>query len=435
MMPAREVKDADQAPPPHHHHPPPPMPSTAADADATSDATTSVKSADGAKSPADEKTRKIPPIVFVPLLGAFLVITIVPSVLSNVINKSPAPTPAPAPASNGGSSGTTGVGEGMATPTPSSATPTTTKAPTTPAPPTGPPTFSLSTTLAATPVNDIAFHGPSQTFLGVDDSIVWTWSLLPPAVATPFYGIRGGSRLAIDAAGNVYVVETAAFNQYVTQYSAASNYTLSMTLATPTANLPAVSVAATPSTPAMDVVAATSLGALLAWNQSAPTTFGAVVMAAGSFDQASDMTSRGGLLYIADGTADCIRRIVLATGAADVVAGQCNTRGFADGAAASSLWKHPTGIAIDYYGDLYVSDTGNHIVRKIDLATNVVTTIAGTPSSAGLRNSATNASTGLFNAPQGLAINPAMAWKSTSGMFALYVADSGNACVRKVAWG
>ncbi|ETV94959.1 hypothetical protein H310_11602 [Aphanomyces invadans] len=432
MTPAKEVLDALDCIP-NDHVPPTraPMASTAASG-ASND-----KPSDSDKTPEkEEKKRRIPPIVFVPLLGAFLVITIVPSVVSNVINKTPAPTPAPA--SNGGT--TTGFGEGMATPTPapnSVPATTTTRTPMTTSPtPSGPPEFSISTVLQSR-VWDIGYHAPSRTFLGINDSLVWALPTIATTAAAAFFGgAGGGRRLDADAAGNLYVLNVGARGR-VNHYSAASNYATATQLATALSNVDLTSVLAMPSSTGMDVAAATQPGAVLGWNTSALTTAGVEIVAANVTDPflANDMVYRNGVIYMADGPSSCIRRLTLSTGVTEVVAGQCFYSGHADGDATTSTWNSPFGIAMDYYGDLYISDTMNHVIRKIDMATKIVTTIAGKVRAPGLVNSATNASLGQLNAPQGLAIDPTLQWKATAGSFALYVADTGNNCVRKITWG
>lgn len=51
--------------------------------------------------------------------------------------------------------------------------------------------------------------------------------------------------------------------------------------------------------------------------------------------------------------------------------------GFADLGAADSQFRSPQGLVCDAHS-IYVADTGNHAIRRIDLATGLVTTLAGT---------------------------------------------------------
>lgn len=95
-----------------------------------------------------------------------------------------------------------------------------------------------------------------------------------------------------------------------------------------------------------------------------------------------------GTLYVADTLNHLIRRITpdgqvttLNTPSDRVVeveAGYVVPAGdYADGALSASKFNEPTSIAIDHKGNLYVSDTGNHVIRYIDLAKGTVTTAVG----------------------------------------------------------
>ena len=48
------------------------------------------------------------------------------------------------------------------------------------------------------------------------------------------------------------------------------------------------------------------------------------------------------------------------------------------GPAASALLNEPKNIAVDVAGNLYIADSENHLVRKVDIQTGTMTTIAGT---------------------------------------------------------
>ena len=88
-----------------------------------------------------------------------------------------------------------------------------------------------------------------------------------------------------------------------------------------------------------------------------------------------------GTLYVADSSNHCIRAIVLATGAVTTLAGT-GMPGIADGIGTSAAFDTPRGVVSDGFGNLYVADTNNSMIRKIVLATAQVTTLAGVARSA-----------------------------------------------------
>lgn len=70
-----------------------------------------------------------------------------------------------------------------------------------------------------------------------------------------------------------------------------------------------------------------------------------------------------GVVYIADaGDNNRIRR-VHPDGRVDTLAGQ--GEGWRDGAALQAQFNTPSGIALDAGGNVYVADTGNHVIRRI----------------------------------------------------------------------
>lgn len=86
-----------------------------------------------------------------------------------------------------------------------------------------------------------------------------------------------------------------------------------------------------------------------------------------------------GNIYIVDKDNHKIRKIDHATGIITTIAGT-GTQGFSGdgGLAASAQLASPADIKLDVSGNIYILDRGNHRVRKIDASTNVITTIAGT---------------------------------------------------------
>ncbi len=96
------------------------------------------------------------------------------------------------------------------------------------------------------------------------------------------------------------------------------------------------------------------------------------VGAAARFDAPNAMVDDGaGNLYVADNRGT-IRKVVIATGDVSTLAG---TAGQYDGAAAH--FSRPNGLAVDGAGNLYVTEFEGCVVRKVVLATAAVTTLAG----------------------------------------------------------
>lgn len=126
-----------------------------------------------------------------------------------------------------------------------------------------------------------------------------------------------------------------------------------------------------------------------------------------------------GNVYIADTTNNTIRKITPG-GVVTTLAGLAGVSGMVDGSGNVALFNRPGGLAVDASGNLYVADTGNSTIRKITPA-GAVTTLAGLPTIAGLKDG-----TGMdafFNQPQAVALD---------GSGNVYVADTGNAAIRKV---
>lgn len=98
-----------------------------------------------------------------------------------------------------------------------------------------------------------------------------------------------------------------------------------------------------------------------------------------------------GNLYIAD--QNIIRKIDI-NGMVTTFAGQKSIYGNSDGPRLSSLFNHTWGIAIDKSNNLFITDIGNHNIRKIDPSGNV-TTIAGNGTDASVDGDGLNASFGL----------------------------------------
>lgn len=90
----------------------------------------------------------------------------------------------------------------------------------------------------------------------------------------------------------------------------------------------------------------------------------------------------GGNLYIAEATNHCVRRVDAATGVISTVAGS-GTLGFGGdgGPATDATMNEPYALQIDGNGDVYIVDRLNAAIRKVDAATGIITTLAGGPDS------------------------------------------------------
>ena len=101
-----------------------------------------------------------------------------------------------------------------------------------------------------------------------------------------------------------------------------------------------------------------------------------------------------GNLYIADTGNNRIRRVDAATGVITTVAGDGTNRFGGDGGpAVNASLSSPRGVAVDAAGNLFLTDTFNSRIRRVDVGTGVITTVAGNGSIWGVEDGgpATNA--------------------------------------------
>jgi hypothetical protein len=131
-----------------------------------------------------------------------------------------------------------------------------------------------------------------------------------------------------------------------------------------------------------------------------------------------------GDLYIADQFNHAIRMVSAGSGVITTIAGT-GTFGYSGdgGPATSARLDGPEGLAIDSAGDVYLSDSGNFVVREVSAASGVISTIAGIGTSgySGDGGPATQAQLGHL---WGIAVD---------GLNNVYLADWSNQRIRMVS--
>jgi len=100
--------------------------------------------------------------------------------------------------------------------------------------------------------------------------------------------------------------------------------------------------------------------------------------------------------------------------------------GFGDGVGRAARFNAPRGVSLDGAGGLYVADENNQVIRRVELATREVTTVAGVPGARGRSVGATPLESTFYN-PNGVEAD------ATGNV---YVADMFNHAVRMLsgAW-
>jgi hypothetical protein len=128
-------------------------------------------------------------------------------------------------------------------------------------------------------------------------------------------------------------------------------------------------------------------------------------------------------IYVTDSENHRIRKVNIATRMVTTIAGT-GVAGYSgdNGPALSAQFNLPTDLALSKAGDLFVADHNNHVVRKIDTA-GVVTTVAGT-GTAGASANGTRADQAKLYLPQGVTFD--------DRTNTLYIADTWNHQIKKV---
>jgi hypothetical protein len=120
------------------------------------------------------------------------------------------------------------------------------------------------------------------------------------------------------------------------------------------------------------------------------------------FDLPQGLTGDGQSLYVTED--NTVRRIDLATAVVTTLAGSPGKSGFDDGVGSSARFNQPHGMALDGAGGLLIGDLGNGTIRKLTLATGAVSTILGVPNQQGVTTGSLAAA--RLNSPYALRVLP-----------------------------
>ncbi len=257
----------------------------------------------------------------------------------------------------------------------------------------------------------------------------YAFKTLAGLVAPPAYvdGLGSGARfygpqyVAVDGAGNVYVTE---FNNHVIRkITSAGVVTTLAGLAGVYGYADGTGSAARfdwPQGVAVDSSGNIYVGDAANGAIRKITSAGVVTtLHAGIGSSEGVAVDSSGNIYVVDMGNSIIRKITPA-GVVTTLAGLAGPPGYADGTGSAARFYWPHGVAVDASGNVYVSDAGNHVIRKVT-AWGVVTTLAGLAGTYGSADGTGSAA--RFHPPEDVAVD---------GAGNVYVADTGNDTIRKI---
>ncbi len=137
------------------------------------------------------------------------------------------------------------------------------------------------------------------------------------------------------------------------------------------------------------------------------------------------VNNAGTLLYIADANNNRIRVVDLTTGIINNFAGAGGGGTFSGDGAAATLARlnSPRGVFLDPAGNLYITDMSNQRVRKVDIGTGIITTVAGSSSTAGFAGDGGAATAARLSGPTDMKMD---------ALGNMFIADVGNNRIRYV---
>lgn len=131
-----------------------------------------------------------------------------------------------------------------------------------------------------------------------------------------------------------------------------------------------------------------------------------------------------GNYYIDDATDNRVRKVTVKTGEIDTVAGTGVSGYSGDGKRATNAeLSYPTGVAVDIAGNIFISDSSNLVIRKVDTK-GKISTFASNPNFSGLGHIALDSANNLYVADNGACV----VWKITPAATVSVFAGVVNVC-------
>ena len=131
-----------------------------------------------------------------------------------------------------------------------------------------------------------------------------------------------------------------------------------------------------------------------------------------------------GNIYLSDTNNNRIRRVDALSSLITTIAGNGVSGYSGDGGPATQAnISQPGGLTMDGAGNIYFADSGNDIIRRIDAVSGIITTIAGVPMAQGYSGDGSAATLANLSSPRGIAFDTAKD---------LFIADTSNNVIREV---
>jgi len=242
--------------------------------------------------------------------------------------------------------------------------------------------------------------------------------------------------VAVDTAGNVFVADS--FNHTIRKVASAGVVTTLVGNAGSSGSTDATGSAArfyTPIGVAVDTAGNVFVADTFNHTIRKVTSAGVVTTLAGSAGSSGSTDATGsaarffypygvsvdtaGNVFVADTSNHTIRKVTNA-GVVTTLAGLAGSLGSTDATGSAARFRSPHWVSVDTAGNVFVADYTNHTIRKVTSA-GVVTTLAGSPGSAGSTDATGSAA--RFYYPRGVAVD-------TAGN--VFVAEATNKTIRKV---